>query len=561
MLGVEAPSVADVNNLEELTEIHRILLEGDVIIVEGLANLDRIEQEQFLFAALPLKVRGGDGAPCRAFAITDLDSFTATGSPTDKQAEARPDSFATPTLPRSALESLPPASEKRPLAEVRRLLEQLDLTIVVIDDDPTGTQTVYDIPVITDGCSAHLEEAVRDRVPLIYVLTNSRSLPAAQTEVVTRELAGRIQTLSERLERKILVVSRSDSTLRGHFPLEVDVLASTLGLEEYTLVVAPFFAEGGRYTVGDIHYVQEGDKLVPAAKTPFAQDRVFGYRHSNLRRWIEEKTAGRVKAQEVKSVGIEDIREGGVERVKAILRPLGPKNPAVLNAAELADMDVAAAAILELVGEGRQFLFRTAASFVQALAGLDSRPLLETGSLGLKGEGAGVIVVGSYVPMTTSQINRLLDAGELVPIELDVKALLEEPRRDSIVHEAINRLNSLLLDNQPVVVYSSRDLVAGESYQEDLRIGRIVSAALVDVVRGIRTTPRFIIAKGGITANDIASKGLDVKCATVLGQLLNGVPVWRLEEGSRFPKVPYVVFPGNVGDENALLEAYRKLMT
>ena len=71
ILGVEPPSVADVNNPEELTLIHRILLEGNITIVEGLCNLEHMNQNKFEFFALPLKVENGDGAPARAFAIIE----------------------------------------------------------------------------------------------------------------------------------------------------------------------------------------------------------------------------------------------------------------------------------------------------------------------------------------------------------------------------------------------------------------------------------------------------------------------------------------------------------
>jgi arylformamidase len=71
ILGVEPPSVADVNNKEELTRIHKILLGGGVTIVEGLTNLGQLKRRKVFFAALPLKVEGGDGCPCRAFAVED----------------------------------------------------------------------------------------------------------------------------------------------------------------------------------------------------------------------------------------------------------------------------------------------------------------------------------------------------------------------------------------------------------------------------------------------------------------------------------------------------------
>ena len=72
LLGVEPPSIADVNNLAEVTLIHRILLGGRVVIVEGLTNLDQLQAEKVFFVALPLKPLGGDGSPCRALAIEGI---------------------------------------------------------------------------------------------------------------------------------------------------------------------------------------------------------------------------------------------------------------------------------------------------------------------------------------------------------------------------------------------------------------------------------------------------------------------------------------------------------
>lgn len=73
LLGVEPPSVADVNNRDELIAIHRTLLGAEIIIVEGLTNLDALRQERVFFGAVPLKLENGDGSPCRAFAIEGID--------------------------------------------------------------------------------------------------------------------------------------------------------------------------------------------------------------------------------------------------------------------------------------------------------------------------------------------------------------------------------------------------------------------------------------------------------------------------------------------------------
>ena len=75
----------------------------------------------------------------------------------------------------------------------------------------------------------------------------------------------------------------------------------------------------------------------------------------------------------------------------------------------------------------------------------------------------------------------------------------------------------------------------------------------------IQIAPRYILAKGGITSSDIATRALNVKKAMVLGQILPGVPVWKLGAESRFPNLAYIVFPGNVGDDRALIAVVRQL--
>lgn len=120
-----------------------------------------------------------------------------------------------------------------------------------------------------------------------------------------------LQTAAELSGIKPIVISRSDSTLRGHFPHEVDAVAKSMGEEDLPYLIFPFFPEGGRFTIDDIHYVAEGEDLVPAGDTAYAKDAAFGFTRSNLREWVEEKTKGRIKAEEVISISLADIRQGG----------------------------------------------------------------------------------------------------------------------------------------------------------------------------------------------------------------------------------------------------------
>lgn len=163
--------------------------------------------------------------------------------------------------------------------------------------------------------------------------------------------------------------------------------------------------------------------------------------------------------------------------------------------------------------------------------------------------------MGSYVPKTTQQLDVLPDSKVLTPVEIDVAALLEVELLDALFAE----LNERLARGESCVVYTSRKLITGESDAENLSIGQKVSQTLVNLVKQLPQAPRYLVAKGGITSSDLATKALGMRGAIVRGQILMGIPVWQPDEKTLFPGLPYVIFPGNVGSETALLEAVRKL--
>ena len=431
--------------------------------------------------------------------------------------------------------------------------------IVVLDDDPTGTQTVYDIAVLTEWSVERLQAELGNAAPAFYILTNSRSMALPAAQACNAEIGRNLQMASQACGRDFVVVSRSDSTLRGHYPGETDALAAALEADVDATLLIPFFLEGGRYTIGDVHYVAEGDQLVPAAETPFARDAAFGYQNSNLRAWVQEKTAGRTAAETVAAITLDDIRRGGPAAVAQKLENLTHGAVCIVNAAAMRDIQVFVMGLLAAEAQGKKFLYRTAASFVQVRAGLAARPLLTQAALDLPANGGGLVVVGSYVPKTTSQVHELLALPDLLCIEVNVEKLLADDEQGAEIQAAVQAANAGLQQEQDVVIYTSRDLVAGYDAERSLTIGRRVSDSLVEIVRAISTRPRYLLAKGGITSSDVATKGLDVRRALVLGQILPGVPVWRTGDESRHPGLAYIVFPGNVGDSSALVQVVTAL--
>lgn len=468
--------------------------------------------------------------------------------------------MSTQPMPKDALlASLPQPWPESLLPTIQQQLAAGQRSLIVLDDDPTGTQTVYDLPVLTEWTVATLRAELALGTPTFYLLTNSRSLPLPAAQELNAEIGRNLLAAAQATGRDFAVVSRSDSTLRGHYPGETDALTAALGQQVDATLIIPFFLEGGRFTINDVHYVAEGDQLVPAAATPFARDAAFGYHNSDLRAWVEEKTAGRVAAAAVASITIDDVRLGGPDAVAQKLLNLPTGSVCIVNCAGTRDMEVFVSGLLKAEAAGRHFLYRTAATFVQVRAGLAPRAPLTATDLNLPTTGGGLIVVGSYVPKSTTQLNALLTQPDLVQVEVNVDALLDDGQQAGEVARTIAVTTNALQRGQDVVVYTSRRLITGADAVSSLAIGQRVSASLVALVQGLGVRPRYLIAKGGITSSDLATKALGVKRALVRGQILPGIPLWEVGVESRYPGLVYVVFPGNVGGDDALVQARQKL--
>jgi uncharacterized protein YgbK (DUF1537 family) len=445
------------------------------------------------------------------------------------------------------------------LPEIQAQVKASGRKVVVLDDDPTGTQTVHDVPVLTEWPVDLLRRELERDYPAFYLLTNSRALSPAKAQSLNAEIGRNLVEAGRQANVEFVVVSRSDSTLRGHFPDEVEALADALDQSFDGRIVLPYFLEGGRYTVNDIHYVAEGEWLTPASQTEFARDKAFGYCSSNLREWVAEKMDDRVSAGEVTSISIDDVRQGGPERVANKLNQLSGGAVCVVNAVTYRDLEVFTLGLLMAEGQGKRFLYRTASSFVRVRASLDPRPLLKPAELNLPEDGAGLIVVGSYVPRSTGQVTELLKLPHLASIEIEIEALLDNHRYQQEVDRVATEADQSLGVGRDIVIYTGRRLITGGNAASSLAVGKRISEGVVAIVRSISIRPRYLLAKGGITSSDVATKGLEVKRALVPGQILPGVPVWQLGGECRYPGLTYIVFPGNVGGPKAIAEVVTSL--
>jgi uncharacterized protein YgbK (DUF1537 family) len=432
--------------------------------------------------------------------------------------------------------------------------------IIVLDDDPTGSQTVHSCLLLMQWDVETLRQGLRDESPIFFVLTNTRALTPVAAEAVTREVCQHLrQAIALEGIQDFLVVSRSDSTLRGHYPVETDAIADELGPFDAHFLVPAFF-EGGRITRDSIHYLIVEGTPTPVHQTEFAKDSVFGYSTSYLPDYVAEKTAGRIPAEAVERFTLETMRAGSLERLLAL------KNNVccAVDGETQADLDQFAQDLLAAAAQGKKFLFRSAASILTALAALPPQPIdASQMSTYVRGGVPGAIIVGSHVKKTTQQLEQLLQEPGVTGIEVDVVQLRDRgPAAHShLLADSLARVAIAHSEGQVPVVYTSRTELTFDTVQARLDFGVEVSSLLMDVIKGLPADLGFLISKGGITSNDTLSTGLALRTARLLGQILPGVSAVRTPtDHPQFPDLPVVLFPGNVGDGDALALAYRRLM-
>ena len=426
--------------------------------------------------------------------------------------------------------------------------------IIILDDDPTGSQTVHSCLLLTRWDVGTLKLGLDDTSPLMFVLTNTRGMGATQAAAVTREVCQNLKQAMAGFKQATLFVSRSDSTLRGHYPVETDVMAEELGPFDAHFLIPAFF-EGGRFTLHGIHYVRIGDKAIPAHETEFAKDSVFGYEHSFMPKYVEEKTHGRIQADEVVRFPIEEVRSGSFDK----LMTLTDNACCVVDAENQDDLNRFADELLSAAEHGKRFLFRSAASLLTALAKLPPQPVpAERMREYVKDGHPGVIVVGSHVKKTTEQLGELLKQEGVVPVEVDVNRLPDEV--SELLPQILAQVEMAHAQGKTPVIYTSRSERQFPDTQTRLRFGEQVSGFLMSVVHGLPKTIGFIISKGGITSNDMLSLGLAIPAARIVGQIHAGCSVVLTPpDHPRLPNIPVVIFPGNVGDQHALATVYNRL--
>jgi uncharacterized protein YgbK (DUF1537 family) len=409
----------------------------------------------------------------------------------------------------------------------------------VLDDDPTGTQAMADVPIVLDWADGAVASAVRDGDRSVHLLTNSRAHPAAGAAAVTAS-AARAARAAFPGARLLL---RGDSTLRGHVYEEYDAARAAIGPADapVPLLLVPAFPAAGRVTIGGVHLLERDGDRVPLHATEYATDGALAYRDARLAQWADDRSGGRLAAGDALEVPLATVRADGTSAVRdALVAAYRRGRPAVVvpDAETLADI-AAIAAGLEEAEQAVPVLARCAPAFAAVLTGTAA-----TGLADAPAPGRGVLVLcGSFVPATTAQLAELERSWPGRTLVADVRALAGRDAEAEVAWIA-TAAAALLDGGGPAIVATPRErdpsLVDADSQ-------RRIAVALAQVAR--RVPADVVVAKGGITSAVTARDGLGARTARVVGPIATGVARWQLPNGPA-----YCVVPGNVGGPSLLVE-------
>jgi uncharacterized protein YgbK (DUF1537 family) len=436
------------------------------------------------------------------------------------------------------------------------------IKLVILDDDPTGIQTVHGCLLLTCWEIKYLFRAFQDDIPFFYILTNSRAYPANKVKTMIAEIMKNIITVNQRLNYRIVFVSRSDSTLRSHFPLEINTILhyweeSSIQQKVDAIFIVPAFFEGHRVTYGNNHYIRFKTHDIPVDQTEFSKDSIFGYSTSYLPSYIEEKTKHHIQAKQVQSISLSMLQPKHKKKLYTFLTQLQNQQMVIVNATHYEHLNHFSEAILSVMTKGKTFLFQSAASLVKSLTKNPDQPLLNHEIISKKGP--GLFIIGSYVNQTTLQLQRLLDKTDVIPLEISVNKLLNQKSYHNYLLTIQEKMIQIMTNNKTPAVFTFRKEIFLNSKKERILLGQQISIFLSELVKKLPIQPSYLVAKGGITSHQILAEGLRVKQARVLGQILPGIPVISLPNSHQYPSLPYIIFPGNVGDQNALIDIFNKL--
>ena len=437
------------------------------------------------------------------------------------------------------------ASELRQVAGRRPFVDRL----VVLDDDPTGVQTLAGIQVLLAWDDPGRIGRGLAGKRSVHLVTNTRALDPEEARATVAE-AARAALLGVTGAHLVL---RGDSTLRAHLLEEYLGLCEAVGHARPPLLLVPALPSAGRVTRAGVHLLERGGGTEPLHRTEFARDGVFAYSSARLIEWAEERSHGLFRATDGRELHLDELRARGPTAVAAALCELSQADrPAVFapDAETEADLMAIAEGYAAALRDGADIVVRCAPAFAGILGGTAAPSLVPAPSTAEP----LLVVCGSYVPMSTRQLAALDAARPGVLVEVDVRALAGDhaEREQKRAGEAAS---STICQAGLAVLATTRDRPAEVT---GLAAGRRIAEGLALAAGRVEPAPAVVIAKGGITSAVTLLEGFGRNEAAVQGPVLPGVSHWRATRDGE--ALDYLVVPGNVGDETLLADLVERVL-
>ena len=444
------------------------------------------------------------------------------------------------------------------------------MKVIVIDDDPTGSQTVNNCLLLLKWDYSTLIKGFQSKSNLFFILANTRSLSENDAKLRLVEICNALKKVisKEKYKEEFIFVSRGDSTLRGHNFLEPKIMNDCLGPFDATFHI-PAFIEGKRITIDGDHFVDN----IPASQTIFAKDKIFGYETSNIKKLLFQKSNSQIELNDIQNLKLSELKVLETKDKNIVfnkIRNLKENSHVIVDVENYSQLQKFSLSIKKL-SKHKKFLFRTAASFISSITGVKDNPqepffysLLRRKNNEKKFL-PGFLVIGSYVELSTIQLKELLEISDCVPIELDVFEFFRisklKNRQDQLLlfkNKFLGQIRSILRQDNTPVLFTSRKEVSLGNNDDQVSFYNYLAHFISELVSDLKNEIGYLVSKGGITSNVILSNGFKANYVYLQGQIITGVSLvtFKLENDEN---IPIVTFPGNIGNQNSLVKLWRIL--
>tara|TARA_Y100001978_G_scaffold193035_1_gene198730 strand:+ start:3195 stop:4544 length:1350 start_codon:yes stop_codon:yes gene_type:complete len=444
------------------------------------------------------------------------------------------------------------------------------MKIIVIDDDPTGSQTVHDCLLLLKWDYKTLMKGINSNSKILFILANTRSLSPNNLKIRLEEICLTLKKVISNSynQQDYVLITRGDSTLRGHNFLEPYYINEFIGPFDATFYI-PAFLEGNRITINGNHFVNN----IPAHETIFAQDRVFGYETNNIKNILYKQSDSKINMENIHNLTLSELnilQMNENNKVFNFLENLEKNVKVIVDTHDYHELNKFASVIKTLIHK-KKFLFRTAASFVKAISGINAnnKDNLYYSNLRRKDKNnkfmQGFIVVGSHIDLSTKQLNRLLEIKSCKAIELNVFELYKifsankNDKFATFKNNLLDQIRNFLRQTYTPILFTSREVITFETYNEQIKFNDYISLFISQLVSHIQFEIGYLISKGGITTNTILSNAFNVDAVYLEGQIDSGISLVTVQPNHLDVKIPVVTFPGNIGDDNTLVKVWKVL--